>query len=77
MKVNSAFFMGGVPKNNVLTAFRASIFFDDQDLHLASSSVPAAKVPYTTGADHESGDRGAENSPKQSSKLLKTRRNRK
>lgn len=51
VKVNSAFFMGGVPKNDVLAAFRAHIFFDDQDLHLASSSVPVARVPYRTGAD--------------------------
>ncbi len=56
VKVNSAFFMGGVPKNDVLTAFKAHIFFDDQDVHLASSSVPAAKVPYRTGADRESGE---------------------
>lgn len=55
VKVNSAFFMGGVPKNGVLAAFRAHIFFDDQDVHLASSSVPAAKVPYRTGLDQESG----------------------
>ena len=48
VKGNSAFFMGGVPKNDVLTAFRAHIFFDDQDVHLASSSVPAAQVPYRT-----------------------------
>ena len=55
VKVNSAFFMGGVPKNGVLTAFKAHIFFDDQDIHLASSSVPAAKVPYRKGLDQESG----------------------
>ncbi len=53
VKVNSAFFMGGVPKNDVLNAFRAHIFFDDQDLHLTSSSVPAAKVPYRTGSGQE------------------------
>ncbi len=48
VKVNSAFFMGGVPKSEVLAAFGAHIFFDDQDVHLASSSVPAAQVPYRT-----------------------------
>lgn len=56
VQVNSAFFMGGVPKNDVLTAFRAHIFFDDQDVHLASSSVPAAEVPYRTGLDQGSGE---------------------
>ncbi len=50
IRVNSAFFMGGVPKDEVLKAFRAHIFFDDQDVHLARAAtvVPAARVPYRT-----------------------------
>jgi 5'-nucleotidase len=48
VEVNSAFFMGGVEKQKVLKAFRAHIYFDDQEVHLdlASGSVPSAQVPY-------------------------------
>ncbi len=53
VQVNSAFFMGGVPKDEVLKAFRAHIFFDDQEVHLslAATSVPSAQVPYRSEAD--------------------------
>ncbi len=46
--VDEAFFLGGVSKDQVLKAFGAHIFFDDQDKHLehASKVVPSAKVPY-------------------------------
>jgi 5'-nucleotidase len=46
--VDEAFFLGGMPKDKVLKAFNAHIFFDDQDLHLDSAKklVPSAKVPY-------------------------------
>ena len=46
--VDEAFFLGGLNKDEVLSAFNAHIFFDDQDLHLqgASKKVPSAKVPY-------------------------------
>lgn len=56
VKVNSAFFMGGVSKTDVLAAFRAHIFFDDQDVHLslAATSVPSARVPYRTELDGQS-----------------------
>ncbi|WP_313360393.1 5'-nucleotidase [Empedobacter sp.] len=48
--VDEVFFLGGLPKDNVLKAFGAHIFFDDQEVHLDSSSkfVPAGKVPYST-----------------------------
>jgi 5'-nucleotidase len=48
VRVDEAFFLGGVKKQDVLSAFGAHIFFDDQDTHLSSSSkyVPAGKVPY-------------------------------
>jgi 5'-nucleotidase len=57
--VNSAFFMGGVPKDEVLKAFRAHIFFDDQEVHLslAAASVPSAHVPYIIQPDQESDER--------------------
>lgn len=46
--IDEAFFLGGLPKEPVLKAFRAHIFFDDQDAHVepAARSVPSAKVPY-------------------------------
>jgi len=40
--------MGGVQKSEVLKAFGAHIFFDDQAVHTdpASKLVPSARVPY-------------------------------
>ncbi len=48
--VDEAFFLGGVEKARFLSAFRAHIFFDDQDIHLeaASAVVPSGKVPYAS-----------------------------
>jgi len=48
--VDEAFFLGGVEKSNILKAFKAHIFFDDQDIHLKNSSlvVPSGKVLYRT-----------------------------
>lgn len=50
VRIDEAFFMGGVQKEEILKAFGAHIFFDDQDVHLKDSSklVPSAKVPYRT-----------------------------
>jgi len=46
--IDEAFFLGGLSKDKVLKAFRAHIFFDDQDAHLiaAQAVVPAGRVPY-------------------------------
>ena len=48
VRVDEAFFLGGVEKSKVVKAFEADIFFDDQDVHLQSVSqkTPSAKVPY-------------------------------
>jgi len=48
VRVDEAFFQGGVQKYEVIKAFGADIFFDDQDAHLlhASKETPSAKVPY-------------------------------
>ncbi|MCR5418776.1 MAG: 5'-nucleotidase [Lachnospiraceae bacterium] len=48
VRVDEAFFLGGVSKRDVLAAFGANIFFDDQSVHTlpASEVVPAARVPY-------------------------------
>ncbi|MBT8343139.1 MAG: 5'-nucleotidase [Sulfurovum sp.] len=48
VRVDEAFFQGGVQKYEVIKAFGADIFFDDQDAHLTDTSkeTPSAKVPY-------------------------------
>ena len=53
VRVDEAFFLGGVRKQEVLSAFGAHIFFDDQPAHAepASHFVPAALVPYALGQD--------------------------
>ena len=50
VRIDEAFFLGGVAKSEVLKAFGAHIFFDDQAVHTepASKLVPAARVPYKT-----------------------------
>ena len=49
--IDEAFFLGGVSKTDVLQAFGAHIFFDDQRTHTdpASKVVPSAVVPYREG----------------------------
>lgn len=53
VRVDEAFFLGGVSKTDVLSAFGAHIFFDDQYKHAqpASEVVPSAVVPYREGED--------------------------
>ena len=48
VRIDEAFFLGGVSKRDVLSAYGAHIFFDDQRTHTdpASEVVPAAFVPY-------------------------------
>lgn len=48
VRVDEAFFLGGLEKKAVLAAFGAQIFFDDQSAHTlsAAQAVPAARVPY-------------------------------
>lgn len=48
VRIDEAFFLGGVTKKDVLRAFGAHIFFDDQAVHTepASLVVPSARVPY-------------------------------
>lgn len=52
VRVDEAFFLGGLEKKDVLKAFGAQIFFDDQSVHTsnAAQSVPAARVPYCRAA---------------------------
>lgn len=51
--IDEAFFLGGVTKKDVLSAFGADIFFDDQYTHAqpASEVVASAVVPYRAGED--------------------------
>ncbi len=51
VKIDEAFFLGGIEKKDVLKAFNAHIFFDDQDSHTrpASAVVPSSRVPYIQG----------------------------
>lgn len=48
VRIDEAFFLGGISKRDVLKAFGAHIFFDDQAVHTAPASevVPSARVPY-------------------------------
>lgn len=48
VRIDEAFFLGGLDKKEVLQAFGAQIFFDDQwgNTLRASQAVPAARVPY-------------------------------
>lgn len=48
VRIDEAFFLGGMEKKAVLKAFHPHIFFDDQTLHTdpASTVVPSARVPY-------------------------------
>jgi 5'-nucleotidase len=48
VRIDEAFFLGGMSKSEVLKAFGAHIFFDDQLIHVnpASEFVPSARVPY-------------------------------
>ena len=52
VRVDEAFFLGGIPKRDILKAFGAHIFFDDQMVHTMSAAevVPAARVPYKNSA---------------------------
>ncbi|MCR5654444.1 MAG: 5'-nucleotidase [Lachnospiraceae bacterium] len=48
VRIDEAFFLGGISKSEVLKSFGAHIFFDDQEVHAlpASEVVPSARVPF-------------------------------
>ncbi|MCM1224638.1 MAG: 5'-nucleotidase [Lachnospiraceae bacterium] len=50
VRVDEAFFLGGLAKRDVLKAFGAQIYFDDQAVHTsyAAQCVPSARVPYVS-----------------------------
>ncbi len=47
VRIDEAFFLGGKSKKEILQAFGAHIFFDDQPVHLDKTAtvVPSARVP--------------------------------
>jgi len=51
--VDEAFFLGGLPKHEILEAFKPHIFFDDQKVHLENTakSIHAGLVPYQTNSE--------------------------
>ena len=53
VRIDEAFFLGGVSKKEILDKFGAHIFFDDQHTHTdpAAEVVPSAFVPYRDGDD--------------------------
>ena len=52
VRIDEVFFLGGLPKTEILRAFGAHIFFDDQKIYTeaAANAVPSAKVPYGPGS---------------------------
>jgi len=48
VSVDEAFFLGGLPKDKILKAFNAHIFFDDQHTYVKEAAVlvPSSRVPY-------------------------------
>ena len=52
VSIDAAFFLGGVAKTDILRAFGAHIYFDDQEGHLAPAAgeVPCALVPYRSNS---------------------------
>ena len=46
IKVDEAFFLGGIEKSRVLKVFRPHIFFDDQVNHGVSRIAPSVHVPF-------------------------------
>lgn len=50
VRVNDAFFLGGIEKSRVLRVLKPHIFFDDQLLHLdAYEDVPSVHIPFGEG----------------------------
>lgn len=47
VRVDEAFFLGGISKRDILKAFGANIYFDDQIIHtnVTAEVVPSARVP--------------------------------
>jgi 5'-nucleotidase len=70
VRIDEVFFLGGIRKKEILKAFGADIFFDDQDAHLKHTVdvVPSARVPYKNRLEQVSlfeGDKKTEEQAKE------------
>lgn len=61
VRIDESFFLGGVSKRDILAAFGAHIFFDDQEIHTgrAAEVVPAARVPYRRNSSKDADSNAA------------------
>ncbi|WP_330460093.1 5'-nucleotidase [Streptomyces sp. NBC_00820] len=48
VRVNDAFFLGGIDKSSIMDVLRPHIFFDDQEVHLqgTSQTTPSVHIPF-------------------------------
>ncbi|HAZ06606.1 MAG TPA: 5'-nucleotidase [Acetobacterium sp.] len=55
VRIDEAFFLGGMSKQEVLKAFGAHIYFDDQAIHTDATAefVPSARVPYKNSEENK------------------------
>lgn len=53
VRVNDAFFLGGIDKGRILKTLRPHIFFDDQDIHLEAAAEHFAGVHIPYGVANE------------------------
>ncbi len=74
VRIDEACFLGGVTKRDVLAAFGAQIFFDDQQVHVgpAAEVVPSARVPAITEVPKE--EKAAENEEPAADKIYRIER---
>jgi len=74
VRVDEAFFLGGIPKDKILRAFGAHIFFDDQHVHVepASKVVPSGRVPYRAASPATRSPREAEQPPNDEMQLTRS-----
>lgn len=55
VRVNDAFFLGGIEKARILQVLRPHVYFDDQDLHLTGAAQYIAGVHIPYGVANEQG----------------------
>lgn len=62
VRMDEIFFLGGIGKRDILQAFDADIFFDDQQIHADSAAqvVPAALVPYLSKSKIQQCEKGGQ-----------------
>lgn len=46
VSANETFFLGGMPKDRILSTLKPHIFFDDQKTHLQSGDIPMVHIPF-------------------------------